>query len=279
MARPIWSGSISFGLVNVPVKAMTAVRDHDVHFHQLQKRTGARIRNRKVSEKTGREVDADNIEMGFEVSKGRYVTFDKDELQQLKPASTRTIDVTDFVALEAIDPIFYERTYWLVPADDAARKPYELLLAAMEDRERVAIGTVVMRNKQYLSAIRPLDGALAMSTMRFADEVVPRRDIDGLPPRRTKPEPKVLRMATQLLDSLESDWKPGQYHDTYTEELRRRIEAKDAGEEIVEAEPDERESAEVVDLMAALEASVDRARRGRSKGRSPSTKAKRRKSA
>ncbi len=279
MARPIWSGSISFGLVNVPVKAMTAVRDHDVHFHQLQKRTGARIRNRKVSEKTGREVDSDNIEMGFEISKGRYVTFDKKELEELKPSSTRTIEVTDFVALEAIDPIYYERTYWLVPADEAARKPYELLLAAMEDRERVAIGTVVMRNKQYLAAIRPLDGALAMSTMRFADEVVPRRDIEGLPSRRTKPDPKVLRMATQLLDSLESEWKPEQYHDTYTEELRRRIEAKDAGQEIVEEEPDARESAEVVDLMAALEASVDRARQGRGKRRATSAKTKRRKSA
>ena len=279
MARPIWSGSISFGLVNVPVKAHTAVRDHDVHFHQLHKRTGARIRNRKVSEKSGREVDDDDIEMGFEVAKGRYVTFEKHELKELKPASTRSIEVTDFVALDRIDPIFYERTYWLVPADDAAKKPYELLLAAMEEKGTVAIGTVVMRNKQYLSAIRPLDGALAMSTMRFADEVVPRKEIEGMPARRSKPEPKALRMATQLLDALESDWKPNQYHDTYTEELRRRIDAKDAGKEIVEEQPAERESAEVVDLMAALEASVDRAKRGPGSRRPASARAKRRKSA
>ena len=267
MARPVWTGTISFGLVNVPVKAHTAVRDHDVHFHQLEKKSGSRIRNRKVSEKSGKEVDADDIEMGFEIARGSYVTFDKDELKELKPASTRAIEVTDFVALDAIDPIFYERTYWLVPADDSAKKPYGLLLAAMEDRERVAIGTVVMRNKEYLTAIRPLDGALAMSTMRFADEVVPRADIDGMPARRAKPDAKTLKMATQLLDALESEWEPKRYHDTYTEELKARIEAQDAGEEIVEEAPKEESSAKVVDLMAALEASVESAKSARSKSR------------
>ena len=190
MARPIWTGSISFGLVNVPVKAYTAVRDHDVHFHQLEKETGARIRNRKVSEKTGKEVDADDIEMGFEIRKGRYVTFDKDELEELKPESTKAIEVTDFVALADIDPIYYERTYWLGPDGDAAKQAYRLLLAAMEDQQRVAIGTVVMRNKQYLTAIRPLDGALAMSTMRFADEVVPRAEVDGVPHGAPSPRPR-----------------------------------------------------------------------------------------
>ena len=174
MARSIWTGSISFGLVNVPVKAYTAVRDHDVHFNQLEKKTGARIRNRKVSDKTGKEVDGDDIEMGFEVRKGKYVTFEKGELEELKPESTKAIEVTDFVDLEAVDPIYYERTYWLGPAVDEGKQAYQLLLSAMEDKQKVAIGTVVMRNKQYLSAIRPLDGALAMSTMRFADEVVPR---------------------------------------------------------------------------------------------------------
>ena len=134
MARPVWTGSISFGLVNVPVKAYTAVRDHDVHFNQLEKKTGARIRNKKVSEKSGKEVEADDIEMGFEIRKGRYVTFDKGELEELKPESTRAVDVTDFVDLEAVDPIYYERTYWLGPADDAAKKAYSLLLAAMEDK-------------------------------------------------------------------------------------------------------------------------------------------------
>ena len=146
--------------------------------------------------------------MGFEISDGRYVTFDKKELDELRPTSTRAIEVTDFVALEDVDPIYYERTYWLAPDGDAAARAYQLLLAAMEERDRVAIGTVAMRNKQYLTAIRPLDGVLAMSTMRFADEVVPRKDIDELPSRRSKPAPKELRMAVQLLDSLASDWDP-----------------------------------------------------------------------
>jgi DNA end-binding protein Ku len=239
-----------------------------VHFNQLEKKTGARIRNKKVSDKSGKEIDADDIEMGFEIRKGRYVTFDKGELEELKPESTRAIDVTDFVDLEAVDPIYYERTYWLGPADDAAKQAYSLLLAAMEDKAKVAIGTVVMRNKQYLAAIRPLDGALAMSTMRFADEVVPRSDVDGVPKRIAKPEPKALKLATQIVDSLAGDWKPERYHDTYAEELRARIDRKDKGKDVVEAAPAPDEGARILDLMDALEQSVSAA-----KGRRRSTKA------
>jgi DNA end-binding protein Ku len=264
MARPVWTGTISFGLVNVPVRAYTAVRDHDVHFHQLDKRSGARIRNRKVSEKSGREVDDDQIELGFEVRDGRYVTFDKEEVKELRPASTKQIEVTDFVALEEVDPIYYERTYWLGPDGKEAGKAYQLLLAAMEERQRVAIGTVAMRNKEYLTAVRPLDGVLAMSTMRFADEIVDRRDVDGLPTRRSKPEPKLMKLAVQIIDSLAGDWRPERYHDTYAEELRRRIKAKDEGKEIVVEEAPE-PTADVVDLMAALEASVEHAKGGRKK--------------
>jgi DNA end-binding protein Ku len=277
MARPVWSGTISFGLVNVPVKAFTAVRDHDVHFHQLDKKSGSRIRYKKVTAKSGREVDADQIEMGFEISDGRYVTFDKKELEELRPTSTRAIEVSDFVALEDVDPIYYERTYWLAPDGDAAGRAYQLLLAAMEDRERVAIGTVAMRNKQYLTAIRPLDGVLAMSTMRFADEVVPRKDIDELPSRRSKPAPAELRMAVQLVDSLASDWDPKRYKDTYVEELRERIEAKDAGEDIVAEGPAEERGADVIDLSEALQRSLDEARGG--KRRRTSGRRKSRKSA
>jgi DNA end-binding protein Ku len=273
MARPVWSGVISFGLVSVPVKAYPAVRDHDVHFHQIDKGSGSRIRNRKVSAKTGKEVDNADIEMGFETSKGRYVTFSKPELDDLRPASTRAVEVSDFVSLDDIDPIYYERTYWLAPADDAAAKPYQLLRAAMEDRGLVAIGTVVMRNKQYLTAIRPLDGALAMSTMRFADEVVPRSDVDGVPDRRTKPDPKMLRMANQLVDSLTTDWDPRRYHDTFTEELRERIQAKRAGRKL-EIEPDEGSEPKVIDLMQALEDSVKGARADRRGRRKPRRRAR-----
>ncbi|MDQ2650374.1 MAG: Ku protein [Actinomycetota bacterium] len=264
MPRSIWTGSISFGLVTLPVKAYTAVRDHDVHFHQLDRKSGARIRNRKVSEKTGREVEQDDIDLGYEIRKGRYVKFTPDELDDLRPESSRIVEITDFVALEDVDPIYYDRTYWLGPSNDEAKKAYGLLLAAMEERQRVAIGTVVMRNKQHLAAIRPLDGALAMSTMRFEDEVVGRSEIDGVPNRRTKPAPKELALATQIIDALAADWRPGQYRDTYTDELKERILAKDRGDEVVEEDEVESEkSADVVDLMAALERSVKEAKSGR----------------
>jgi DNA end-binding protein Ku len=276
MARPVWTGSISFGLVNVPVKAYTAVRDHDVHFHQVERTSGSRIRNRKVAERSGKEVEADDIDLGFEVSEGRYVTFTKDEIDELRPASTKAIEVSDFVALEDVDPIYYERTYWLGPDGDTGKQAYQLLLAAMEDRGRVGVGTVVMRNKQYLAAIRPLDGALAMSTMRFADEVVPRSKVDGVPARRAKPDAKALKLATQIVDSLAGEWKPEQYHDTYTEELRSRIKAKDEGKEVVE-EPTAEPRTNVVDLMEALEASVQAAkgaRGSRARARKPAKAAK-----
>ena len=270
MPRSVWSGSISFGLVNVPVKAYTAVREHQVHFHQLDKKSGSRIRYEKVAEKSGKEVSGDDIELGYEIRKGRYVTFEKSELDELKPASTKTIDVQDFVALAEIDPIYYDRTYWLAPDGDPAKKAYALLLAAMEDRERVGIGSVVMRNKQYLAAIRPLDGALAMSTMRFADEVVDRKDITGIPQRRSKPEAKELRLATQIVDSLESDWKPERYRDTFTDQLHDIIERKDKGKDVVVEEDTGADDGEVLDLMAALEASVSKAKAARSKSKSSS---------
>jgi DNA end-binding protein Ku len=247
------------------VKAYTAVRDHKVHFNQLEKGTGARIKHENVSEKSGHVVDGDDIELGFEVRKGRFVTFEKGELDKLRPESTRTIEVSDFVSLEEIDPIYYQRTYWLAPADDSASKAYQLLLAALEERQRVGIGTVVMRNKQYLAAIRPLDGALAMSTMRFADEVVPQADVDAIPSRRSKPDAKTLKLATQIIDALDAPWDPKRYSDTYTDEVRAIIKRKDKGEEaVVEEKP--AETSNVLDLMAALEASVSAAKSRRASG-------------
>jgi DNA end-binding protein Ku len=255
MARAVWSGSISFGLVNVPVKAYTAVREHKISFNQLEKDSGARIRYEKVSEDSGERVEPRDIELGYEIRKGRYVTFDQSELDELRPESTRAVEVTEFVALEEIDPIYYERTYWLAPDGEAAEKAYQLLRAAMEERQRVGIGTVVMRNKQYLTAIRPLDGVLAMSTMRFADEIVSQSETDELPSRRSKPEAKAVRLAVQIVDSLAAEWDPERYRDTYTDQLRTIIERKDKGKDaVVEKAP--AQQAEVLDLMAALEASV-----------------------
>jgi len=265
--RPIWSGSIAFGLVNVPVKAFPAVRDHDVHFHQVDRKSRKRIRYAKMAGDSRRQVDPDDIVMSFDLGDGRHVTFDSAELDAIRPRSTKTVDVTDFVALADIDPVYYERTYWLAPDGDSAAHPYQLLRAAMERQERAAIGTVAMRNKQYLAAIRPLDGVLAMSTMRFADEVVPRSEIDELPSRRATPAAKELRMAEQLIEALAADWKPEHYHDTYVEELRARIEAKADGAD-TDARDDEPEpSADIVDLTEALERSLEQGR-GRKRRRS-----------
>ena len=221
MARAIWTGSISFGLVNVPVKVYAAVHDHEVHFNQLEKGTGARVRYEKVSEKSGDTLEANDIELGYNLGKGQYVVVDRDELDELRPATTSTIDVTDFVELADIDPIYFAHTYWLAPSGQEADRAYQLLAAATERAGRVGIGTVVMRNKQYLAAIRSVDGVLAMSTMHFADEVVAPSDIDGLNPSHAKPDPKEMGLASQIIESLGSKWDPKRYHDTYTEQLPR----------------------------------------------------------
>ena len=264
--RGVWTGSISFGLVSVGVKALTAVHDHDVHFHQLERGTGARVGNQRVSKESGEPVDADDIEMGYEVSKGRYVTFERSEIDELRPESTRHVDVTDFVDLAEIDPVYYQRTYWLAPTDEGAEHAYRLLAAAMEETQQVGIGTVVMRNKQYLAAIRPLEGALAMSTMRFADEVLDITDVDEIPTGSAKASDKELALATQIIDGLSASWDPTRYRDTFTDELKELIEARDRGDEVVTEPEDESDDAQVLDLMAALQASVDEASSRRSSG-------------
>jgi DNA end-binding protein Ku len=261
MPRAIWSGSISFGLVNVPVKVFPAVKQQDLSFHQFQEGTNARIRYKRVSEKTGKEVPYEDIVKGYEVTKGQHVIIDPEELEAMQPEDTRTIDIEDFVDLAEIDPIYYERTYWLAPDGKAAAKPYALLLKAMEEKQKVGIGKVVMRSKQYLAAIRPLDGALAMSTMLFSDEVVPRSEVDGVK-ATGRPTDKEVKLAAQIVDSLSADWKPERYRDTYREQMLELIERKAKGEEIV-VEEEAPEEPKVTDLMAALEASLESARKGK----------------
>ena len=273
MPRAIWSGSISFGLVNVPVKLYSAVHPQGLSFHQFQEGTNARVRNKRVSEKTGKEVAYDDIVKGYEVEKGHYVMVDSDELAEFNPRTTRTIDIEDFVALDDIDPIFYDNTYFLAPEDtDGARKAYALLLKAMEDQKKVAIGRLVMRNKQYLAAIRPHDGALAVSTMRFHDEVMSPADIDAIPTGRSAPraQPAEVKMAGQIIESMSRDWDPKRYEDTYRVQVLDYLKKKAAGEEIVvEEEPEEQ--SKVVDLMAALEASLEAAKKGGSSRRTSSS--------
>ena len=263
MPRAIWSGSISFGLVNVPVKLYSAVHSQGLSFHQFEEGTNARVRNKRVSEKTGKEVDYEDIVKGYEVEKGHYVMVEPDELAEFNPRATRTIDIEDFVALGDIDPIYYDNTYYLAPEDsEGARKAYVLLLKAMEDQGKVAIGRLVMRNKQYLAAIRPLDGALAVSTMRFHDEVMSPSEIDAIPTGRSAPraQPAEVKMAGQIIDSMSREWDPKRYEDTYRVQVLDFLKKKAAGEDIVvEEEPEEQ--AKVVDLMAALEASLDAAKK------------------
>lgn len=255
MARPTWSGVVSFGLVSVPVKAYTATRDKEVRFHRIERDTGARIKQQNLSAATGEPVEDDDIVMGYELAPGRHVTFERDEIAALRPDSTKAITVLDFVDLDDVDPVYFDKTYWLGPDGAAAAEPYDLLLEAMEERNRVAIGHVVMRNKGRLAAIRPMGGLLAMSTMRYADEVVSRDDIDELPEERTATEQRAVDLALQVVDTMTADWDPEKYPNTYTAELLQAIEDRSDG--VLEEPSDgEERPAPVIDLMAALRESV-----------------------
>lgn len=257
MPRPIWSGAISFGLVSVPVKLFTAVRKKDLRFHQLHARDGVRIIQRRVCPEDGQEVAYEDLVKGYEVSPGRYVVIEPEELEALDPVASHTIDVEDFVALEEIDPLYFDTSYYLVP-DLAGARAYRLLLEAMSAAGRVGIGKVVMRTKQYLCAVRPLHDALVLTTMNFADEVASQDSLDGLPGTDVVASERELRMADQLIEALTTVFDPARYHDSHRERVLELIEAKVGGEQLT-PEP-AGPSAPVVDLMAALEASLAKAR-------------------
>ena len=260
MARPTWSGVISFGLVSVPVKAYTATRDKDIRFHRIERDTGARIKQQNLSAATGEPVGDDDIVMGYELAPGRHVTFERDEVAALRPDSTKAVVVLDFVDLDDVDPVYFDKTYWLGPDGDAAREPYELLLEAMEQRNRVAIGHVVMRNKGRLAAIRPMGGLLAMSTMRYADEVVSRDDIAELPAERQEPESRAGDLALQVVDTMTSEWDPDKYPNTYVDEMLQAIEERADGAVPEPLSDGAERPAPVIDLMAALRDSVEAAK-------------------
>jgi DNA end-binding protein Ku len=255
MARAIWSGAISFGLVNVPVKLYSATSPKTVRFHQLSGKTGARIKQKRVDPSTGEEVPFEEIVKGYEISPDRYVLIEPEELDALDPKATKTIDIEEFVDLAEIDPIYYDHSYYLVPSAGGA-KAYRLLLDAMREAEKVGIGRVVLRSKQQLCALRPTDDVLTLTTMLFGDEVLPPDRLDELDAigeaEATKRE---LAMAEQLIGSLSSEFDPAKYHDEYRERVIDLIERKAAGEEIAVA-PEAEEPAAAPDLMAALEASL-----------------------
>jgi DNA end-binding protein Ku len=255
MPRSIWSGAISFGLVNVPVKVYSAVSPKTVRFHQLDSKTGSRISQRRVNPLTGEEVPYEDLVKGFELTRDRYVVIKPEELDAIAPEKSRTIDIEDFVDLSDIDPVYYSHPYWLAP-DKGAAKAYGLLLQAMKESGKVAIARVVLRNKEHLVALRPADGALMMETMNFHDEVVPAEDLDELlAAAEADASDREIGMAKQLIDSLTTAFEPQRYHDEYREKVLELIERKAKGEEIA-VQPEAAAPARVPDLMAALEASL-----------------------
>jgi DNA end-binding protein Ku len=261
MARSIWTGAISFGLVTVPVKLYSAVSRKNVRFHQLNGPTGMRIQQKRVDPSTGDEVAYDDIVKGFEIGPDRYVIIEPGELEALDPKKTRTIEIEDFVDLTDIDPIMYDHPYYLAPGAGGA-KPYRLLLEAMRESGKVAIAKVVIRQKENLVAIRPMEGdVLGMATMIFADEVVDPERIDELDAaREVDVNDRELSIAKQLVESLSGEFEPDKYHDTYREDVLALIERKAAGEEIAVQPAREEEEEPVPDLMAALKASLDAVR-------------------
>ncbi|MFZ1275356.1 MAG: Ku protein [Candidatus Microthrix parvicella] len=262
MPRAIWSGSISFGLVSIPVKLFSAVSEQSVRFNQLDGRNNARVRQRRVNEATGEEVPHSEIVKGYELGSGRWITITDDDLAQLMPEQNRLIELEEFVDLDQIDPVYYSGSYWLGPAD--AAKPYALLATALHQSNKVGLGRFVLRSNQHLAVVRSVEGCLMLSMMVWADEVNPPEAIPGMD-KATDVElnDKELAMATSLIESLTETFEPEKYHDTYRQAVLELIDRKADGEEApVPAPADDRDDT-VVDLMAALEASVAAAKKSR----------------
>src|ERR1700709_384897 len=275
MARAIWSGSISFGLLNVPVKLYSAVAPRNIALREIRESHSARSKPRRVAEGTDEEVPYDEIIKAYEITPGQYVPLSKEEMASMAPEKTRAIDVQDFVDLEEIDPIYFDSPYYLGPAD-GAEKAYSLLAAAMKASGKVAIARFVFRNKEHLAAIRTTGGVLTLTTMRFADEVVPAGELEEvLPDKAPKVAKKEQEMAEQLIESLSADFDPSAYRDEYREQLLGLIERKAEGKEIVASEAEAPKATKAPDLMAALEESIAAVKdKGAKPKKAPATKAK-----
>jgi len=255
MARAIWSGSISFGLLNVPVRMYSAVARRNIALREIRESDSSRIKLRRFAEGTDDEVERDEIIKAYELTPGQYVPLTKDEMAALAPEKTRAIEVQDFVDLDEIDPIYFDSPYYLGPAD-GAEKAYSLLAAAMATSGKVAISHFVLRNKENLAAIRSDGKVLTLTTMRFADEVVPASELEIVPEKAAKPAKREQEMAEQLIESLSTDFEPKAYHDEYREQLLALIERKAEGKEIVASDAEAPKATKTPDLMAALEASI-----------------------
>lgn len=272
--RPLWSGAISFGIVTIPVRMFTAVRDQSLHAHQISRTDRKRIRYLKVADGTTEKVPTADIVKGYQVSGGRYVVFDDEELDRLAARKTRLIDIDAFVPLADIDPRYFDRPYYLFSADDAADKPYWLLIEALERSERVGIAQMVMHGKEHLVVIRTIDSILCLETLHFSDELV---DPQQFPRSRRKPKlaERELSMADQLVTAMSSDFDPTAYHDEYRVRLQAAIRQKSKGKTIaLEVSESEPEDGKTIDLMEALRQSVQRSRK-----RQPAPAARKRKKA
>ncbi|MDX6760084.1 MULTISPECIES: non-homologous end joining protein Ku [Streptomyces] len=258
MARPVWAGNLSFGLVSLPVGLYTATDSHTIRFHQLQRGTSDRIRNRRVNERTGEEVGLSDIVKGYDAG-GEYVLVEPKELDEIAPGRSQTLEMAGFVDLDEVEPIFFDKTYYLGPRGKEYEKVYSLLEQALSRTGKAGIATFVMRQHEYLVAVKAEDGLLTLHTLHWADEIRnPEDQIDGLP-GKARGTAKEVRMAEQLIEALAMKWDPEQFHDTFQEKVAALIEAKKAGETVEKAEP-AAEPTGAVDLMEALRASVERAR-------------------
>ena len=263
-ARSIWSGTISFGLVSIPVRMFSATESKELRFHFVDRHDLEPVGYDKVRKDTGEHVDPDDIVRAFEIEKGRYVPLEPDDLGRLDIELTHGIDICDFVQLDEIDPVYFRQAYYLLP-QDGGEKPYRLLEQALEDTGRVGIAKVVIRNKQHLACLRTFDGVLVLETMYYDDEVRSPASLDGdLSFRKEKVRKAEVDMAKTLVENLSATFDPAKYTDTYRAELMELIKQKAKGGEL--PEPKEQE-AEVVDLMQALRESVERTQQSRGKGR------------
>jgi DNA end-binding protein Ku len=256
MARTVWKGALSLGLVNVPVGLYTATQDKTIHLNQFETGTTDRIRYKKVNERTGEEVEARDISKGFNIGGGEFVILTDEELASAEPERSRLIEITDFIELGAIDPIYYRSTYYLAPEGEAANKAYALLRQVMTETNQIAIGTLVMRNKEYLVAVRPDDDVLKLQTMYFPDEIQsPGKVLEDLPGKAELSD-RELSMAKLLLETMATEWDPSKYHDTHRKKVEALVEEKRLGNDVIEHSTEETAPVRVVDLMEALTASV-----------------------
>jgi DNA end-binding protein Ku len=264
VARSLWTGSLSFGLVNVPVALLSAVRDQDLHFRQLHEKDNVPVETRRWCSEEDKEVPWEAVTRSYELDDGKTVIVTDEDLEAVEPRKTKTIDIEQFVDVAEVDPVYFDHPYWLVPAgeDEGARRAYRLLLGVMEQTDRAALGRVVMRAKEYLAIVRARDGALSLTTMRFHDEVRPTKGVPSASGKSTKPSKKELDSAVAVIEALAADWRHDRYDDEYRKRVRKIVNRKRKGQTIEVKGDDDRAPEPVPDLMAVLQQALEDAKKG-----------------